>query len=113
MAITTDASDRRLLGISRGRRVQIIVDGSPVSAFEGESVAASLLAAGRRGLRVTPERGEPRGMYCGIGMCFDCVMTFDGQRAARACLTPVRDGLCVDTRKGNGAWTEASGEGRR
>jgi sarcosine oxidase subunit alpha len=107
--VTVETS-RRLSGISRGRRVQIVVDEVPVQAYEGESVAASLLAAGRRGLRVTPRGGEPRGMYCGIGVCFDCVMTFDGERAARACLTPVRDGLRVETRKGDGTWPSCDKE---
>jgi hypothetical protein len=81
-----------------------------LAAFEGESVAASLIAADRRALRVTPRRNERRGMYCGIGVCFDCVMTFDGQRADRACVTPVRDGLRVETRQGDGKWPTAAGE---
>ncbi|WP_370652897.1 (2Fe-2S)-binding protein [Frankia sp. CIT1] len=102
-------NDRRLSGVSRGQRVQIVVDGLPVLAFEGESVAASLLAAGRRGLRVTARAGEQRGMYCGIGLCFDCVMTIDGQRAVRTCVTAVRDGMEVTTRHGHGLW---AGSGR-
>jgi predicted molibdopterin-dependent oxidoreductase YjgC len=90
--------DRRIAGaVDRGRQVQLVVDGVAVDAFEGESVAAALLAAGRRGLRVAPRRGEPRGMYCGIGLCFECVMPIDGRRAVRACLTPVRDGMRVGT----------------
>jgi aerobic-type carbon monoxide dehydrogenase small subunit (CoxS/CutS family) len=72
------------------------VDGESVAAFEGESVAAALLAAGRRGLREAPRRGEPRGMYCGIGLCFECVMPVDGRRV-RTCVTPVRDGMRVGT----------------
>jgi predicted molibdopterin-dependent oxidoreductase YjgC len=94
MPVTGDA---RLPGVvSRGRNVQIVVDGTPVPAFEGESVAAALLAAGRRDLRVTARRGEPRGMYCGIGLCFECVMAIDGQPGLRTCLTPVRDGMRID-----------------
>src|SRR5215813_2259135 len=54
--------DRRLSeGVSRGRHVELVVDGVVLPAFEGESVAAALLAAGRRGLRVTPRRGDRRG----------------------------------------------------
>jgi predicted molibdopterin-dependent oxidoreductase YjgC len=94
-------SDRRLDGaVERGRKVQIFVDGLAVEAYEGESVAAALLAAGRRGLRVAPRRGEPRGMYCGIGVCFECVMAVDGQRAVRTCATPVRDGMRIFTPQG-------------
>jgi hypothetical protein len=97
-ATLAETSDRRLAGaIDRGREVQIVVDGAAVAAFEGESVAAALLAAGRRGLRVASRRGEPRGMYCGIGLCFECVMTVDEGRRVRTCLTPVRDGMRVGT----------------
>jgi predicted molibdopterin-dependent oxidoreductase YjgC len=88
-------NDRRQSGtVERGPRVAIVVDGLPVPAYEGESVAAALLAAGRRALRTTPRHPEPRGMYCGIGLCFECVVTIDG-RSVRACQTPVRDGMCI------------------
>jgi D-hydroxyproline dehydrogenase subunit gamma len=88
-------SDRRLRGaVERGRPVRLIVDGEPVPAFEGESVAAAMLAAGRRDLRVSPRRGEPRGMYCGIGLCFECAIPVDGRRV-RTCVTPVRDGMRI------------------
>jgi sarcosine oxidase subunit alpha len=91
-------NERRLTGyLARGRQVWIVVDGVETVAYEGESVAAAMLAAGRRDLRVSPRRGEPRGMYCGIGLCFECVLTVDGQRGVRTCQTRVRDGLRVET----------------
>jgi predicted molibdopterin-dependent oxidoreductase YjgC len=77
--------------------VDLVVDGATVPAFEGESVAAALLAAGHRGLRVSPRLGEARGMYCGIGLCFECVLVIDGRPGVRACQTPVRDGMRVGT----------------
>jgi len=96
-------NDRRLTGpFGRGRAVGLVVDGVVVPAFEGESVAAALLAAGRRGLRVTPNRGEPRGVYCGIGLCFECVMVVDGQPGVRTCQTAVRDGMRVGTGQDDG-----------
>ena len=82
----------------------ILVDGQPLVAFEGESVAAALLASGRRALRTTARRGEPRGMYCGIGTCFDCVMTVDGRPNVRTCQTPVRAGMRVESQRGEGSW---------
>jgi predicted molibdopterin-dependent oxidoreductase YjgC len=91
-------SDRRMSGtVTRGRAVNILVDGLTVPAFDGESIAAALLAAGWRALRTAPRRAEPRGMYCGIGLCFECVATVDGQGSVRTCRTPVRDGMRVDT----------------
>jgi predicted molibdopterin-dependent oxidoreductase YjgC len=90
--------ERRLTGpVGRGRQVHIVVDDIDVAAFEGESVAAALLAAGRRELRMAPRRGEPRGMYCGIGLCFECVMAVDGRGQVRTCQTPVQDGMRIST----------------
>jgi sarcosine oxidase subunit alpha len=72
-------------------------DGESVDAYEGETVASALLASGRRILRTSPRRGEPRGMFCGMGVCFDCAMTIDGEVGLRACMTLVRDGMSVET----------------
>ncbi len=80
----------------RGPAVQIEVDGEPVQAFEGESIAAALLASGRRVLRQTPD-GAPRGIYCGMGVCFECVVEVDGDPSVRSCLTPVRAGMRIQT----------------
>lgn len=92
-------------GLQRGRAVEIVIDGSPLPAFEGESVAAALLAAGTRVLRTTARYGAPRGLYCGMGVCFECVMTVDGRPNVRTCQTPVRDGMRVETQKGEGQWS--------
>lgn len=83
--------------LERGERVEIDVDGERVEAFMGETVATALLASGRRAFRRTDRLGTPRGMYCGIGLCFDCLVAVDGVRV-RACQTPVAAGMRVDTR---------------
>jgi predicted molibdopterin-dependent oxidoreductase YjgC len=80
----------------RGTAVTITVDGVPIETFLGETVAGAMLASGRRGWRHTAQ-GEVRGLFCGIGICFDCTVTVDGVRNVRACLTPVSDGLAVTT----------------
>ena len=80
----------------RGRSVTITVDGVPLQAYLGETIAAALLAGGRRAWRFT-QRGEPRGIFCGMGICFDCTVTVDGMPNVRACLTPVADGMVVET----------------
>lgn len=95
----------RFGGVTRGPGVEIFVDGQPIQAFEGESVAAALLASGRRTLRNTARLQEPRGMYCGIGVCFDCVMTVDGRPNVRACQSPVRAGMQIETQQGDGKWS--------
>lgn len=85
----------------------IVVDGKEVPAITGEPIAAALLAAGIRKFRVTPRFGSPRGLFCGIGRCTDCVMTVDGQPNVRTCVTPVKDGMIVETQQGLGKWADA------
>ena len=99
-------------GLARGRRVEILVDGEPVEAYEGESVAAAVMADGGLALRRT-EQGEPRGFYCGMGVCFDCVMVVDGVPQTRTCVTWVRDGMAVEHQIGAGTAADADGTHRR
>ncbi len=87
-------------GVRRGRQFTFDVDGDPVVAFEGETVAAALLAAGRRTLRWTQKSQEPRGVFCGMGICFDCVMTVNGIPNVRTCVTPAEPGMVVSTQRG-------------
>lgn len=76
-----------------GAAVTLQVDGRPVPARRGQTVAAALLAAGQRVLRHTRRAGKPRGMFCAMGVCFDCVMTINGEAGVRACMTRVEDGM--------------------
>lgn len=103
---------RRVNGaIARGGEIEIVVDGRTVRAYEGETVAAALMAAGQRALRTTSRRGEPRGLYCGMGVCFECVMTVDGLPNVRTCQAPVHAGMRVQTQAGDGTWGEVRKEG--
>ena len=77
-------------------RVTVSVDGAPIDAPEGQSLAAALLAAGRPALRPSPS-GEPRGVYCGIGVCQECRVHVAGLGIVRACVTPVTGGMRVTT----------------
>ena len=79
------------------RTVSILVDGAEVVAAEGDSVAAALLLAGMSTFRRMAKDHAPRGPYCGMGVCFDCLVTIDGEPNRQACLTPVREGLRVET----------------
>jgi D-hydroxyproline dehydrogenase subunit gamma len=87
---------------ARGRRVSLTVDGRPVVAFEGETVAGMLLAIGHIASRSTPVRGEARGYYCGMGVCWDCALVIDGRPNRRACMTSVEDGMRIETQAGFG-----------
>ena len=96
MATTPDAL-RLDTNVERGRPIQISADGEPVQAYEGETVAAALLAGGRPAIRHTGPEGQPRGVFCGMGICYDCLVTVAGQDHVRACMTLVEPGMQVTT----------------
>lgn len=82
--------------MERPAAVAIDVDGAHVDAYPGESLATALLAAGLRAFRRTPS-GALRGPLCNMGVCFECVVAVDGEPGVRACATPVREGMSVET----------------
>jgi predicted molibdopterin-dependent oxidoreductase YjgC len=77
--------------------VALSMDGMPVFAHRGETVATVLLALGMRSFRRTDRQHAPRGVFCGMGVCFDCLVTIDGQPNVRACVTTVQEGMRVET----------------
>jgi predicted molibdopterin-dependent oxidoreductase YjgC len=81
----------------RTETVAFTFDGKPMTAEPGQTVGAALLAAGIRSWRRTRSGGRPRGLFCGIGACFDCLVDVNGDRAVRACLVPVHEGDEVRT----------------
>ena len=85
----------------------IFYDGKAIPAKTGEPIAAALLAAGVRVFRETPKKKHPRGIFCGIGRCTDCVMIVDGEPNVRTCVTPVHEGMEVRTQRGLGVWKDA------
>jgi D-hydroxyproline dehydrogenase subunit gamma len=81
--------------VARASAVQIRVNAALVDAVEGEMLAASLLAAGHVAFRRSPRAGQPRGPFCFMGTCQECVVVVDGERRP-ACQTIVRAGMTVD-----------------
>ncbi|WP_093941926.1 (2Fe-2S)-binding protein [Actinoalloteichus hoggarensis] len=73
----------------------IEVDGESVTGVRGQTLAGVLLAAGRDSWRTTSRDRRPRGVFCGIGVCFDCIVTVNGERDVRACQRRARDGDTV------------------
>lgn len=87
-----------------GQKARIKVDGIEIEVFVGEMIAAALIANGIKTFRYTKHYHKPRSMYCGIGRCTDCVMIVDGVPNVRTCITPVRDGMVIETQHGVGEW---------
>lgn len=89
------AKARLIAGLAPGPKLAFSFEGRTIQGFAGESVAAALLRAGIAGTRMAPQAGEPRGYYCGMGVCWECVVEIEGEGTARGCLYPAREGLVV------------------
>ena len=83
--------------------IKFTFDGESINAITGQSVAAALLAANQRALRKTRFNNNDRGVFCGIGVCFDCLVVIDGITNQRACLIEARPGMKVQTQVGSDA----------
>ena len=100
-------TDHPILGeLPQADTVTIYFENRPIAAREGEMIAAALTNAGIRAFRRTHKEHQPRGMFCGIGRCTDCVMIVDGQPNVRTCVTPVRDGMRIQRQVGLGRWED-------
>lgn len=84
----------------KGKLISFTYNGKTIQAYEGEPIAAALKAAGVMIHRYTNNLHEPRGVFCAIGRCTDCVMIVDGKPNVRTCVTPVEKGMTVQTQYG-------------
>jgi predicted molibdopterin-dependent oxidoreductase YjgC len=80
--------------------VTLYIDGTPVDAEAGESVAAVLLRQSPLWSRTTPITQSKRAPYCMMGVCFECLARIDGEASVQTCLTVVRDGMRVERQHG-------------
>jgi len=96
-------TDHPILGKSKnGELVDITVDGKKIKAYAGEMVAAALVASGIKVFRYTEKYNQPRGIFCAIGRCTDCVMEVNGKPNVRTCITSVSKDMVINTQKGLG-----------
>ncbi|MEU6003276.1 MULTISPECIES: (2Fe-2S)-binding protein [unclassified Streptomyces] len=98
-------SDRTPLNLVRARPAPahtVTFDGREIPALPGQTVAAALWSAGITAWRTTRREGGPRGVFCGIGVCFDCLVEVNGRANQRACLVPAIPGAEIRTQDGSG-----------
>lgn len=86
---------RRRVPLAQGATIVITIDGAEVHGRAGQTIAAVLLASGRVAWQPAAPRRHPRGVYCGIGVCYDCLLTVNGIRDVRACQRAACDGDVV------------------
>lgn len=87
----------RIPSISRGPKIRMLVNGREVEAYEGETVLAALVASGMKTLRRSHVHGEGRGAFCGMGMCYECLVSINGEISRRACMREVEEGMVIGT----------------
>jgi D-hydroxyproline dehydrogenase subunit gamma len=80
--------------------VTINIDGKPLECPQGLTIAAAMILNDQRIMRTTPRDGLKRSVFCGMGICYDCVLKVDGRANVRACQTIVKDGMQVLTQGG-------------
>lgn len=83
--------------IKRGRPLNVVINDQPVEAYAGETVAAVLFTSGHVNLGFTENTAISGGVYCGMGVCFSCLVTVNGIPHTRACITPVAEGMAIET----------------
>ena len=77
------------------RVVTLQVQGRPITALEGDTLAIALLNAAVTPFRRTPVSGQPRAPMCLMGVCFDCLVEVDGRQNVQSCMVEVSDGMQV------------------
>ncbi|HLR67085.1 (2Fe-2S)-binding protein [Virgibacillus alimentarius] len=96
-------TDRRILdhpilgGQKSQKEISFTFNQKEYKGLQGEPIAAALLANGVRTLRYHEESGTPRGIYCNIGHCFECRVIINGKQGQRACLTPLEEGMVIES----------------
>lgn len=90
--------DHPVLGkLDEKKKITFQFDGTSYEGYEQDTIASALLVNGVRTLRKHEETGNPRGIYCNIGHCFECRCTVNDVSNVRACLTPIEEDMVVQS----------------
>ena len=91
-----------ILDFDRKNEITFTYNGKEIKAYEGETIAAALYAAGIRVLKTSSKYERPRGLFCAIGNCSSCHMVVDGTPNVKTCITKVKEGMVVEQEVGKG-----------
>ncbi|KGK89612.1 pyridine nucleotide-disulfide oxidoreductase [Desulfosporosinus sp. HMP52] len=95
-------TEHPILEFLRGEEITFFFNGQELKGYEGETIAASLHAAGIRVLGHSHTMNRPRGLFCAIGNCSSCLMVVDGEPNVRICVEKLKAGMRVETQQGKG-----------
>lgn len=88
---------RRLKQIKRGFPFKIQVDGESITAYHGETLATVILSEGGKFFRKSLLTKEPRGYYCGMGLCHECLVKLEDGTRVKACRTLAEPSMKITT----------------
>ncbi len=89
-----------ILPLTTTDTVSIDIDGHSQRVPAHFTIAAAMLANGSDACRTSQVSGAPRGPYCMMGVCFDCLVEVDGVPSVQGCMTPVCEGMRVRSMQG-------------
>lgn len=89
----SDQTNLRIPLMQKGGKIPVQINGKKVTAHEGETVLALLVAQGIQVLRRSGKKNQARGMVCGMGVCYECLVTVNGVPDQQACMTPVSENM--------------------
>lgn len=95
-----------ILEFNRGKRVKFFFNGKELEGFEGEAILAALHSNGIKVLSKSLKLKRARGIFCAIGKCSSCMMRVNGQDNVRTCITPLKEGMIIETQEGLGRLSE-------
>lgn len=84
--------------------LEFVFEGILYTGYEGDTIASALMANGIKVFRHTKKQKKPRGIYCAIGKCTECMLTVNGIPNIRACVTDLEDGMIIERQEGLGKW---------
>lgn len=91
-----------ILTFSKGRLVKFYFEGEEMMGYEGEPIAAALIANGIKVFRITEKMHRPRGFFCAVGKCSSCLMTVDGRPNVMVCVEQLKEGMKIAKQIGRG-----------
>lgn len=96
--MTKRINEHPILGsLQHGKTISFTFNNQTYEGYEHDTVASALLANGIHTIRKHEETGNPRGIYCNIGHCYECRCTINDVPNVRACLTPIKENMNISS----------------
>lgn len=85
-----------ILNFKYGKKISFTFEGKKMEGYQGEPIAAALVASGIKALSYSRKLKRPRGFFCAIGNCSSCLMRVNGIPNVRTCITRLEEGMIIE-----------------